>query len=69
MKLLFEVEEYEDMKGLPFELTTYFDSRLYLYIVENRGKRELLNSTFYDGILLDLGDHLINLSKGEKKAS
>lgn len=67
MKLLFEVEEYEDMKGLPFDLMTYFDSRLYVYILDNGKKREILNSTFHNSTLLDLGDHLITLSKGKTK--
>ncbi|MEK5271927.1 hypothetical protein NSR00_14370 [Aeribacillus sp. FSL K6-8394] len=56
MKLIFEVEEYEDTKDEPFELFFYFCKRLYMYIVENGKKRELLNSTFHDGLLLDIGD-------------
>ncbi|MEK4380833.1 hypothetical protein NSS70_02785 [Aeribacillus sp. FSL K6-2848] len=42
-----------------------FCKRLYMYIVENGKKRELLNSTFHDGLLLDIGDYLIKLSNGE----
>jgi hypothetical protein len=46
MKLLFEIEEYEDTKDAPFELSFYFYKRLYMYIVE-KGQKQHSVMVFY----------------------
>lgn len=61
MKLLFNVEQYEDMKDHPFVVERFFKNRLYIYCIDNETKKLLFNSTFHDALLLDIAEGLIHL--------
>ena len=62
MKLLFEIEQYEDMKGLPFSLNLFYDNRINIFLIEESKRKLLLSSTFHNGILIEIGTALITLS-------
>lgn len=62
MRLLFEIEQYEDMKGLPFSLNLFFDNRINIFLIEESKRKLLLSSTFHNGILIEIGTALITLS-------
>lgn len=52
MRLLFNVEQYDDMKDHPFVVDRFFNNRLYIYFVDNETKKLLFNSTFHDALFV-----------------
>lgn len=61
MKLVFEIEPYEDMLDEPFTTESYLLDRINIFVLENNKKEEFCTSTFNGSILLDMAEGLIEL--------
>ncbi len=61
MKLVFEIEPYEDMLDEPFTTKSYLLDRINIFVLENNKREELCTSTFNGSILLDMAEGLIEL--------
>ena len=66
MRIKFEIELYEDMKGKPFCLDTYFNCRINILISQNGVEKEFCTSTFNAAILVGIAKGLIEIYDGEK---
>ena len=61
MKLVFEIEPYEDMLDEPFTTKSYLLDRINIFVLEKNKKTEFCTSTFNGSILLDIAEGLIEL--------
>ncbi len=61
MKMKFEVEQDEELVQLPFNVSTYFEYRMNIFIFPNGKKEEFCTSTFSASILLDMAKGLIDI--------
>ncbi|VEI06622.1 hypothetical protein [Kurthia zopfii] len=61
MKLVFEIEPYEDMVDEPFTTKSYLLDRINIFVLENNKRKEFCTSTFNGAILLDMAEGLIEL--------
>ena len=61
MRFQFEVEPDDELVKLPFNVSTYFEYRMTIFIFQNGKKEEFCTSTFSSSILLDLAEGLIEI--------
>ena len=57
----FEIEPDEELAQLPFRVSTYFEYRMNMFVLQNGVEKEFCTSTFHSSILLDLAEGLINM--------
>ena len=61
MRMRFEIEPDEELAQLPFRVSTYFEYRMNVFVLQNGVEKEFCTSTFHSSILLDLAEGLINM--------
>ncbi|MFP7359951.1 hypothetical protein SFB93_14400 [Kurthia gibsonii] len=66
MRMRFEIEPDEELAQLPFRVSTYFEYRMNMFVLQNGVEKEFCTSTFHAAILVGIAKGLIEIYDDEK---